>query len=107
MVNRLQQKLILQRTIVLKTLVKQQFHFPSKTQASYKVSFEYLTKLKTNLKRLLDIPEKHSPAEKDAHGEALMFLTSYFQSTTENFNLDPIIQVSVDFFMLAAFSSYF
>lgn len=59
------------------------------------MSFEYLTKLKTNMKRLLDIPEKHSPNERDVHGEALMFLTSYFQSTTQNFNLDPIIAVSV------------
>lgn len=63
-------------------------------QASYKVSFEYLTKLKTNIKRLMGIPEKHSPTEKDAHGEALMFLTSYFQNTTQNFSLDPIVQVS-------------
>lgn len=42
----------------------------------------------------MGIPEKHSPNEKDAHGEALMFLTSYFQTTTQNFSLDPIVQVS-------------
>ncbi|XP_066913382.1 uncharacterized protein [Clytia hemisphaerica] len=60
--------------------------------ASYKVSYEYLTKLKNNIKRLMDIPEKHSPNEKDVHGEALTFLTSYFQSTTQNFALDPIVQ---------------
>lgn len=46
--------------------------------ASYKVSYEYLTKLKTNLKRLMGIPEKHSINEKDAHGEALAFFDVIF-----------------------------
>lgn len=60
--------------------------------ASYKVSYEYVTKLKVNLRNLMGIPENHSPNEKDAQGEALAFLTSYFQSTASTFNLEVIVK---------------
>jgi len=59
--------------------------------ASYKVSYDYLRQLKLNLQRLMGIPDKHPSTAKDPYGDAMNFLTSYFQSTTQSFKVDPIV----------------
>ena len=68
--------------------------WPFLLQASYKVSYDYLHQVKLNLRRLLGIPDKHQPHSKDAFGDAVNFLTTYFQSTTQEYSVEPIINVS-------------
>ncbi|XP_065649383.1 mitochondria-eating protein isoform X1 [Hydra vulgaris] len=60
--------------------------------ASYKVAYDYLNQLKLNIRRLLGIPEKYTGNEKDSYGEVVNFLNTYFQSTTQTFNVEPIVE---------------
>lgn len=60
--------------------------------ASYKVSYDYLHQLKLNVRRILGVPDKHPATEKDAFASAITFLTTYFQSTTQTFNVEPVVR---------------
>lgn len=41
------------------------------------------------------MPDKHPATEKDAFASAITFLTTYFQSTTQTFNVEPVVRVSI------------
>lgn len=59
--------------------------------ASYKVSYEYLKKVKENIRCQLCIPEHfESNVNEPVYREALNFLDSYLQSTTQIFDTDMI-----------------
>ena len=46
------------------------------------------------MRRQLCIPDSKEANDKDAQGEALTFLSSYLQSTTDQWNIDPLVKVT-------------
>ena len=59
--------------------------------------------MKLNVRRQLCIPDSKEANDKDAQGEALTFLSSYLQSTTDQWNIDPLVKVSKIYFDLIGF----
>ena len=60
--------------------------------ASYKVSHDYLAQLRTNMHRLLGVPENYTQRAGDHYTEAITFLSKYLQATTQTFDIQPIVR---------------